>query len=221
MAHCIKNVLNGVRGGSFIVERGLGAADTGKIGKGWEIVKKNTSFMEELALDMLYYSKDREPAYAPADANELAREVCEMVKAKAEAGGVAVEFDGCDDLGEVVIDAKGIRRCLLNLVSNAVDACEGAASPRVTVSTALTDGDAFRIVIADNGCGIPAEIMPNLFKVFFSTKGSKGTGFGLAVTRKIVREHGGRITVESEPGEGSTFRINLPKDPAKRQPDGK
>ena len=65
--------------------------------------------------------------------------------------------------------------------------------------------------MADDGCGIPPENLRRMFDLLFSTKGSKGTGFGLAVAGKIAEEHGGRVEVESEPGEGATFRLILPR----------
>ena len=211
MAHCVKNMLNGIKGGAFIVDRGLTGGDVPKIGKGWEIVKKNYAFMEELVLDMLTYSKEREPEYAPVDGNDLVAGVCEMMRSKAEKDGVAVVWARGEGVGEVVIDEKGIRRSLLNLVSNAIDACLDRDERRVDVSTTIGDDDTFAIRIADTGCGIDPENMPKLFRVFFSTKGSKGTGFGLAVTHKIVKEHQGMLNVESEPGIGTVFTVVLPR----------
>jgi signal transduction histidine kinase len=105
----------------------------------------------------------------------------------------------------------------MNLVGNAVDACGDACGQeggRVRVSTGWTEeAGRFVIRIQDNGCGISDEHKQNLFQAFFSTKGSKGTGLGLPVTHKIITEHGGRIDVESELGNGTTFLIVLPKEP--------
>lgn len=213
MAHCVKNILNGIRGGSFMVDRGLAGEDTEKIGKGWEIVKKNSAFMEELVLDMLTYSKEREPEYVTVDGNRLIQDVCGMMHSKAEKDGVVLLAHPCDALGEVVIDEKGIRRSLLNLVSNAVDACSDREKRCVDVSTSLDEGGMFSIRVADTGCGIEPDTLPKLFRVFFSTKGSKGTGFGLAVSKKIVAEHGGRLEVESTLGAGSAFIVTLPLHP--------
>jgi len=214
MAHCIKNILSNIRGGSYVVDLGFGAEDEEKIRKGWEMVKRNSLFMEELVLDMLTYSKERKPEYAPVDANTLVQEICEMMQNKAEQRGVSVEWTLCKDLGEVTIDEKGIRRSLLNLVSNAVDACQNRDERRVDVATETMEDDRFAIHVSDTGCGIKPENLPKLFRMFFSTKGSKGTGFGLAVTHKIVDEHGGKLDVVSELGSGSTFTVLLPTHPA-------
>ena len=117
-------------------------------------------------------------------------------------------------IGEAELDGKGIYRCILNLVTNALDACAGARGT-VTISTrSVADPDGVEIVVTDTGCGIAEEDLPQVFRVFYSTKGSDGTGLGLAVTQKIVREHGGEIAVESRRGTGTSFTIRLPRNAA-------
>ena len=131
-----------------------------------------------------------------------------MAKESAREKGVALQFEPDPSLGIVEFDATGIRRCVLNLITNAVDACEeqdGAVIVRVHADGA----DGVRIAVQDTGCGMSREQVDKLFTVFYSTKGSKGTGLGLPVTKKIVEEHGGQITVESEEGHGTTFTIAL------------
>jgi len=210
LAHCIKNVLNGLQGGSYMVDVGLRKDDRNTLSRGWEIVRKNSSFMQELVLDMLTYSKDRRPEYELADLNELVQAVCDLMEQKAKEKGVTVAWTPDSRADEVQLDPKGIRRCLLNLVSNAVDACDGVPAGRVDVVTEVTDGQTVCVRISDNGCGISAEDKEKLFQMFFSTKGSKGTGLGLPVTHKIITEHQGTIAVDSEVGEGTTFAITLP-----------
>jgi len=210
LAHCIKNVLNGIQGGSYMVDVGLRKDEPGKMAKGWEIVKKNNTFMQELVLDMLTYSKEREPEYETANVNDIVESTCNLMATKASQKGVYVKWTPNDALDQVVLDPKGIRRCLLNLVSNAVDACENGGTGLVDVSTELAGGDKFRIKIADNGCGISQEERDKLFQMFFSTKGSKGTGLGLPVTHKIITEHKGTIDVDSQLGQGTVFTITLP-----------
>ena len=151
LAHCVKNVLQGIKGGSYVLDLGLRDDNRDTLAKGWDIVKRNAVFMEDLVLDMLTYAKEREPEYEVCEANRLAREVCETMAAKAEGVGVALDLDGGEDVGEIALDPKGIRRCLMNLVSNAVDACEGGDG-RVTVRTSVDD-NAVYLAISDNGCG--------------------------------------------------------------------
>ena len=91
-----------------------------------------------------------------------------------------------------------------------MDAIDKPGGKVLTSVKHVTSDNTLEISVSDNGSGISKEDMESLFKVFFSTKGTKGTGLGLAVTEKIIKEHKGKITVESEPGKGSTFTIKLP-----------
>lgn len=210
LAHCIKNVLYGIQGGSYMVDLGLRKDDETKLLKGWEIVKKNSSFMHNLVLDMLTYSKDRKPEYESADIYEITETVCDLIEAKAGEQGVTIKRAPRTFSGEVVLDATGIRRCILNLAGNAVDACAGMDGGLIGITADAVDDSIVRIVISDNGSGISEEDRSQLFRIFFSTKGSKGTGLGLAVTHKIISEHEGTIEVESAPGKGTQFIISLP-----------
>jgi len=211
LAHCIKNILNGIQGGSYILDLGLKKENFANVGKGWEIVKKNNAFMKELVLDMLSYSKEREPEYNTVDPNELVKSVYELMLEKGKEKGVTLLFNPEEKLKEVQIDSKGVKRTVLNLVSNAIDACEGVDDAQVHISVESASVKIFRIHVKDTGVGMPPEIKAKLFQVFFSTKGSKGTGLGLAVSYKIIKEHGGHISVDSEKGKGTKFTIVLPK----------
>lgn len=115
-----------------------------------------------------------------------------------------------ENLPIIQADPEGIHRALLNIVANAIDAVEDRPDPHVTVGTRLGDEGWIRIVVLDNGPGIPAESLSEIFKPFVSTKGSRGTGLGLPVSRKILREHGGDITVQSQTNVGSKFVLKLP-----------
>ena len=110
-----------------------------------------------------------------------------------------------------MIDADGIHRAVLNIVTNAIDASEGIENAKVDVSTTWDAGHSLaRVIVEDYGVGIDEDGIATIFEVFASTKGSRGTGLGLPVSQKIVREHGGKIVVSSSIGHGSTFVIELP-----------
>jgi signal transduction histidine kinase len=165
-----------------------------------------------IVLDMLSYSREREPLYRACACGRMCRDVAALLEAQAAEKGVALVVDG--EAGEVCIDEAGIKRCLMNLVGNAIDACDaGGGQVRIALGPAEEDG-CFAITVRDNGCGIEREALEKLFAPFYSTKGGKGTGLGLAVTKKIVEEHGGRVEVASEPGKGTAFTLILPERPA-------
>ncbi len=211
LSHHIKNILQGIKGGSYLIDMGLKDKDDTIVRRGWTIVEKNQGKIYNLVMDMLSFSKDREPALEPTDLNETVGDVIELMLSRAAELGVTLDWLPGENLPTVQIDPDGIHRAILNIVTNAVDASEGVEGARVTVSTTW-DADAFlaRVIIEDNGVGIAEAEVDSIFEIFASTKGARGTGLGLPVSQKIVREHGGKIVVRSLIGHGSTFVVELP-----------
>jgi signal transduction histidine kinase len=211
LSHHIKNILQGLRSGGEILKMGMAEKDDALLQQGWKIVEKNQGKIYHLVMDMLSYSKDREPAIEETDLNRLVDDVLELMQGRAKEIGARLESRLEETLPKVHADPEGVHRALLNIVSNALDAVEDRPHPRVIASTLLEpDGNWVRILILDNGVGIPAEKLRDIFKPFVSTKGARGTGLGLAVSRKILREHGGDIRVQSQVGKGSRFLLRLP-----------
>ena len=208
-AHCIKNILNGIDGGAYILELGIRRENMEGATKGWDIMKRNTHIMKDLVLDMLSYSRPQELECEPTDVNKICSDVVELMSEIARQKNVDILLELQPDIQPAILDPKSIYRCVLNLVSNAVDACDKPKGA-VKITTCILTKDDLGILISDNGCGISEENLKNIFRIFFSTKGSKGTGLGLAVTQKIISEHGGDITAESEVGIGTKFAITLP-----------
>jgi signal transduction histidine kinase len=162
-------------------------------------------------MDMLTFSKEREPELAAGDLNALLGEVVELMQARAAEAQVQLVFQRREDLPPFQFDSDLLHRAVLNVVTNAIDACEKRDGARVEVLVEYAADERFvHIVVADNGEGIAAEDLQKIFSVFESRKGSRGTGLGLPVSQKIMREHGGEIRVESTPGSGSRFYLELP-----------
>ena len=211
LSHHIKNILQGVRGGSYLIDMGLKDHSEDLVRKGWGIVEKNQQKIYHLVMDMLTFSKERQPVLQPADLNATVADVCELLGARAAELGVTLHWAGADSLPAMSFDAEAIHRAALNIVGNALDAVEGRDGGTVHVSTAFDPATGLvSVVIADNGPGISSELLPQLFNIFESTKGARGTGIGLAVSQKIIREHGGEIFVESQPGSGARFILEWP-----------
>jgi two-component system, NtrC family, sensor kinase len=214
LAHGIKNILHGLKGGSYLVDIGINRKDEQKLRKGWDMIKRSIERTSNLVMDLLSYSKEREPEYDPCDPNAIAGEVCDLMKERAQQGGIDLVRDFDPAIGRVCMDPQTIHTTLLNLVSNALDAClfdEGPPKPwRVIVKTVSEADRTIRFEVVDNGAGMTDEVKAKLFTSFFSTKGQRGTGLGLLVTRKLVQEHGGRIEVQSRIGEGTTVVMRLP-----------
>ncbi|VTR91918.1 sensor protein atos : Histidine kinase OS=Singulisphaera acidiphila (strain ATCC BAA-1392 / DSM 18658 / VKM B-2454 / MOB10) GN=Sinac_1319 PE=4 SV=1: FHA: GAF: HATPase_c [Gemmata massiliana] len=211
LSHHIKNIMQGVRFGADMVRTAIKESDTDLLGKGWKLVERNQSRIDELILDMLSYSKEREPAVEPTDLNKLCEDVLEIIRGRATDRGVAIEWRPGIGVSVVPCDTEGIHRAALNLVSNAIDALEDHPNAKLSVQAILEpDGTWAKIIVMDNGPGIPTDKLEDIFRPFVSTKGSRGTGLGLPVSRKIVREHGGDILVQSVIDKGSKFTIRLP-----------
>jgi len=217
MAHCIKNILHGFKGGSYLLNIGIDKNNTDKLKNGWQMIQRNITRTSDLVLDLLSYSKEREPEYENCFPNEIADDVCELLKDVAGDHDVEIIKDFSPSIGEGVLDSRTVHRSLMNLVSNAVDAClydeNITKNHRVRVKTCLDDDGFIRFDVSDNGSGMSDEVRKKLFSSFFSTKGARGTGLGLLVTGKLIEEHNGRIHVSSELGKGTTFTIQLPFEP--------
>ncbi len=214
LSHHIKNILQGIRGGSYLIELGLSEHDDEVVGKGWRIVEKNQNKISQLVLDMLTFSKEREPDLAVADLNQVLTDVIELMQSRAEELSVELHWHPAADMPRLVFDPEGLHRAVLNVVTNALDAAsetEAGQPGRVDVRIGLTPKqEHVRIAIQDNGPGIPPEHMDKLFSPFISSKKGRGTGLGLPVSQKIVMEHGGRIHVDSKPGRGARFILEIP-----------
>ncbi len=214
MSHTIKNIVNGLQGGVYMVDSGLERNKEDRVLSGWQIVKKNVETVSDLVHGILYASKERPPEYKQVDPCELLNEVCDLYSKKAGDANIEIVRDFEGRMPSVMVDPAGLHSVLSNLVSNAVQACEASLGDNfiVRVSATIVNSN-LRITVEDNGPGIAQDVKNNLFRKFYSTKGAKGTGLGLVITRKIVKEHGGSIEVESEPGRGTIFKIVIPCSP--------
>lgn len=212
LSHHIKNILQGIRGGSYLIELGLSEHDESVVGKGWKIVEKNQQKISTLVMDMLTFSKEREPDLTTANINQVVGDVIELMKSRAEELGVELTWTPGEPMPEMVFDPEGVHRAVLNVVTNAVDAAaEDMESGRVEVESVYeVEKSLVQITVVDNGPGIPADQMESLFRPFVSNKKGRGTGLGLPVSQKIFNEHGGKVLVQSEPDSGARFILKLP-----------
>jgi signal transduction histidine kinase len=211
MSHHIKNIMQGVRFGSDMVRTALAEDDKELLAKGWRLVEKNQGRIDDMILDMLSYSKERDPAIEPTDLPALIADVLDVVHGRAAEQGVELEYHPPTNFPPVPCDPDGVHRALLNLVSNAIDALDGRDGAKVSLELRTTaDGKWMELDVRDNGPGIPAEMRDEIFKPFVSTKGNRGTGLGLPVSQKTIREQGGDLLLFSEEGVGSCFTIRLP-----------
>ncbi len=252
LSHHIKNILQGIRGGSYLIDAGLKRNDTDAVRRGWAMVDRNQERISNLVLDMLSFSKEREPERIDADLNEMVRDVVDLMKVRSDELSVKLDFEPDESLPLACFDPEALHRAVLNIITNAIDAAserarevvdteanrnllrdekaidsgidviaEGdqsasssAAMPdqaRVLVQTRFDSMGGWSILVSDNGSGIAAEDRDKIFSLFESSKGARGTGLGLPVSQKILREHGGDITIaDADPPPGACFILHLP-----------
>ena len=164
-------------------------------------------------MDMLSYSREREPELESCSPNDIAQDVFDLMDERAKKSRIKLVKDFDPSIDICFLDPAGLHRGLLNLVTNAIDACifDGNKEKDWSVIIKTQKGkDEIRFHVTDNGMGMTKEIQEKIFERFFTTKGSKGSGFGLLVTQKTIEEHGGRVSFESDPGKGTTFSLHLP-----------
>lgn len=229
LSHHVKNILQGIRGGSYLIEAGLDRNDTDAVRRGWSIVDRNQDRISNLVMDMLTFSKEREPEKVDADLNDTVGEVLELMQVRADEVGVSLGRHLDDSIPLACFDPDGFHRALLNLVTNAIDAASGALTSeenfetnetavpgetppaRVFVETRFDLNQGWLVDVVDNGPGIAPQDREKIFSLFESKKGMRGTGLGLPVSQKIMREHGGDIQVlDPEQGRGTCFRMRFP-----------
>lgn len=215
LSHSIKNILQALRGGADVVEMGIRGNNLPQVTKGWGVVDRNLEKIYNLTLNLLAYSKEREPRLEMINPRKLVDECVELIAAPANTKGAMVVADVEPDVPPIPMDPDGLHQVLMNLLSNALDAVEPRAGLIRVVCRYDAPAKEMVLEVIDNGSGIPETMMPHMFELFHSTKGNRGTGLGLAVARKIVAEHEGNIAVQSREGEGTTFTVRLPIEHSK------
>jgi len=211
ISHSVKNILDGLRGGAYIYNRGLRVEDPDARAEGWSMVERNIDLISSLVADLLNYAKDRKPDLQPCNPNDLVSDVLAVMAPRAQAADVELQTHQEPAAASAALDDHAMHQCLSNLVTNAIDAARGSSGSWVRVCTSLTPLDELEILVQDSGPGIAPKVADTLFTSMVSTKGSKGTGLGLLVVDKIVAEHGGTISVQPDQAPGATFRIVLPR----------
>ena len=212
LSHYIKNLITGMTNSTELIDTALRTNKRELLDTVWPILNRIVKRMSIFVQDMLAFSKPREPLRELCYVNALVEEVAETFRGLTPQRKAAIEVDTAKACVPVYVDPRGLFSCLLNLVTNAGDAVP-AENGRIDVVARVVESGSARdliVEVADNGPGIPVEYANKIFEPFYSTKGSMGTGLGLAVTRKTVREHGGDITVSRCPLGGALFRMTLP-----------
>ena len=213
ISHSIKNIAGGLSGGAFVVEKGFELDDSQYLRQGWRMVRGNVEKIARLSLDLLNFNRSASLHVQKGDPNAPVKEVVELMRPRAEEEGIALHLDLDSDLQPIYFDPDAVHLALLNLVTNALDACCESSGGGLTVSltTSKPPGWGVEYRVCDTGCGMDARTVDKLFQAFFTTKGTQGTGIGLMMTQNVIEKHLGTIAVRSKEGAGSEFIIRLPE----------
>ena len=209
MSHHTKNILAGMTSSVDLIDQGLRQGNQEFLHQSWPVFRRCTKRISNFVEDMLAYAKPRIPMRSPCDLDAVIQDACETFQGLLVIKNVALEVDTQRLRKQPHLDAKAIYRGLLNLLTNAADAVPREGG-RVQITAFESPEGELHIEVADNGPGIPEEARETVFDPFFSTKGSDGTGLGLAVTKKIIEEHGGTIQAGVAPGGGALFKMCIP-----------
>jgi PAS domain S-box-containing protein len=206
VAHELNNPLTSILGFAELLLNSL--LPDGSFRHDLEIIAKQARRARDIVRNLLDFARQTRPQRLPADVNSLLCQTLDLVRQHLENNGVVIEEDYAPDLGLLTLDAGQMKQVFLNLITNASHAMpEGG---KLTLRTNRL-GDEVVIAISDTGEGMPLEVREHIFEPFFTTKPTgEGTGLGLSISLGIVQEHGGRIAVESQVGQGSTFTVWLP-----------
>ena len=211
VAHEINNPLTGVLTySSFLLKR----LENGEMKQDLEVIVRETKRCRDIVKGLLDFARQTPSNKAYTRINDVIIQTLGILKNQLNIKHISVKKELGTQLQEIRIDANQIQQALMNLLVNAIDAI-GKKGGEITIKTEQTEIDGtqyIKIDIADSGCGIPNESLTKIFEPFYSTKGQKGTGLGLAMVWGVVEKHNGQISVASEVGKGTTFTLHLPVD---------
>jgi two-component system, NtrC family, sensor kinase len=214
IAHEVKNPLTSIRG---YAQMGLRKLPTDNpLHDYFQVIEKETGRSLEILKNLLKFSRQETAEMSRIDLNVVVTDTVKLVTHQLAMKKVEVSSHLCDGTLEVMGNGNQVEQVLLNLFMNAGDAME-ATGGSVSITTEAVLGGA-RIQVADTGPGMPEEVRKKVFNPFFTTKAiGKGTGLGLSVSYGIIKEHKGEVSVESHPGKGTVFTIQIPLAPAQAE----
>ena len=213
VSHSIKGILTGLDAGLYLLTTGLDQDQDGQVEEGLEVLKLMVGRIRNVVLDILFYAKDRQVQPESINIHKFVDEITAIIQPKLSRHAIDLVTVVAAGLDELEADARMARSALVNVLENAAEACKEDTGKSTHQIQFAIQQDATHILfeIVDDGQGMDKETRENIFNLFFSSKGHKGTGLGLFIANKFITQHGGTLTVHSEPGKGSRFVIKIPK----------
>ena len=207
LSHLLKDVAHALIGTSYIIRRAIERDRMQDVRAAWEILDRHVKRLADLCKDVLTYDPERPDEMCPGDVNETVADAVSLLQGEARTRAIQLEAHLDPAMSQCRHSKRGIYRCIVNLVVNALDACPPSGG-RVIVSTESRDGHAV-ITVSDNGRGMDAETRERMLQPFKTGDKRRGSGIGLPTVVDIVERHGARLSIDSTPGGGSAFSIFL------------
>ena len=213
VSHSLKGSLTGLDAALYLIDTGFYRDKPAKIEEGLDVAKLVIDRIRKLVFDILYYTKDRGLELEQVHVSEFCEDILVHTDQRIRGANIRFDHDFKQAFGVFEIDPGLLRSALTNILENAMEACIEDPTDRghVIEFTVTAERNYVMFDIRDNGIGMHPDQIKQSFSPFYSTKGKRGTGLGLFITNKVIQKHGGRLTVNSEPGKGSQFQIRLPR----------
>jgi signal transduction histidine kinase/pSer/pThr/pTyr-binding forkhead associated (FHA) protein len=210
IAHNIKNLQHINKGVEELMSMYLSDIADENIQKTWQLLSNYLEQIKNLSDNMLHFTRVHPVKLELIDINSMMLKYRDFFQENLPGKGNKLVMDIDPNLTKWMMDESGLKRALLNLVVNASDAVKEKDNGRITLSTFIDAQNHLNIGVSDNGCGIEPDRIHHVFQLFFTTKGTKGSGLGLPMVQRFVESLGGKITVKSKVDEGTTFNLNFP-----------
>ncbi|MEE2906636.1 MAG: ATP-binding protein [Planctomycetota bacterium] len=210
ISHAVKNIMQGLRGGAGAIELALSRGDLDMALEAWPILSRNLDRIHDLTFNMLAWSRSASLETEPVQVGPIFKEAIDLLGVQCRHRKVKILLEGTEDLPPIPVDASALHQAILNLLTNAIEAVP-AKTGQIRVALSVDEDCHWMICsVEDNGDGVELERQLEIFQPFTSSKGQRGTGLGLAVTRKIAEEHGGTLELDPEFKAGARFQLRVP-----------
>ena len=210
ISHAVKNIMQGLRGGAGAIELALVRGDLDMALEAWPILSRNLDRIHDLTFNMLAWSRSASLETEPVQVSPIFKEAIDLLGVQCRHRKVKISLEGEEDLPPIPVDASALHQAILNLLTNAIEAVP-AKTGQIKVVLSVDEACQWMIcLVEDNGEGVELERQIEIFQPFTSSKGQRGTGLGLAVTRKIAEEHGGFLELDPNFTAGARFQLRLP-----------
>ncbi len=210
LAHNIKNLAMINQNAVDLMQIHLNRIGDEKTDTCWKIIRNSLTQINNLSVEMLEYVSEQELSPTSTDINRTILAHTDHLSQGLEKKGLTFTFELSPENPRWMIDAKQFQRALLNIIVNAIDAVGNKPDGKICITTAVEEGRRLVVAVQDNGSGIDPDKQHKIFDLFYTTKGTSGSGLGLPMVNKFIESSGGKLSVVSEKGVGSTFQMIFP-----------